>query len=265
MNAIKTFSALLLLSACTYGCADGSKTGTDQRSANTETDVAKNLPGRKKSARPVTRDEVLTPRGGDESAEPADYSATESAFRLYGVEPGDGVLPASATIAEVGVWQTRNYKVGDSIGRGLVVTKIDESGVTLHGARADVTMAIGADVDLRVIRHDHDVAAQPLGRHRFVVNPLAARAALETAPARPAAEEVTLYEMSMLKLGAVDPAGLWAAADFREGDLISAVDGAAPTLDAIETGLTDDRALLEVTVYRGGVDLQRRYETDPAR
>ena len=95
--------------------------------------------------------------------------------------------------------------------------------------------------------------------------PAAARAALETAPAQPTTEAVTVYDKPMLKLGPVAPNGLWAAADFREGDLIAAVDGEAPSLDAIQTGLTDGRMKLDVLVYRGGVDFKRSYEVDPAR
>lgn len=271
MNTIKTLSALLFLSACTAACADGSKTSTEHRSS-TETDTAtatsKNLPGRTPSKAPVTPDEVISFRGGESPTDTSDYGATDSAFRVYGIEAGDGTLAASATIAEVGVWTTRTFKVGDNIGRGLVVSKIDDSGVTLHGAHADVTMTVGVDTILRVIRHDHDVVAQPLGRHRFILSTVAAKAALETVPARPAAEAVTLYEKPMLKLGDVAPNGLWASADFRKGDLIALVDGKPAddhTLDALETALTDGRAKVSVTIYRGGVDLNRSYEADPAR
>jgi hypothetical protein len=263
MKTIHALSALLFLSACASGCADGSKTaGTSDQTSST-TDTSKTLPsGPTKSATPVTPDEVIDPRGGARSANTSDYGATDGTYRLYGVD-GD-----RATIAELGTWITRQYEVGDAFGRGLVVSKIDASGVTLHGAHADVRMAIGADTDLRVIRHDLDVVAQPLGRHRFNLSTPAAKAALDTNPARPSAETVSLYDQSMQKLGAIPAHGLWSAADFREGDLIATIDGkpaAADALVRIETGLTDGRKELDVTIYRGGVAFNRRYEVDAVR
>lgn len=266
MKTIKTLSALFLLSTFAVGCADGSKTSTSEQ---TVAETERTLPGRKPSATPVTADEIISFKEGNKSTtDTTEYAATDSAFRVYGIEAGDGTVPASATITEVGLWTTRTYRVGDAIGRGFVVSKIEESGVTLHGAQADVKMPVAVDTNLRVIRHEHDVVAQPLGKHRFLLDAVAARGALETAPARPAAEAVTLYEKPMLKLGDVAPNGLWASADFRKGDLIALVDGKPAdehSLDAIETALTDGRAKVAITIYRGGVDFNRTYESDPAR
>jgi hypothetical protein len=263
MNTLKTLSALLLLSACTAGCADGTKSAGTAEQSSTSTDTSKALPsGPTKSATPVTADELLDPRGGERSADTSEYGATDGTYRLYGVD-GD-----RATIAELGTWTTRQYEVGDSFGRGLVVAKIGADGVTLHGAHADVTMAVGADVNLRVIRHELDVVAQPLGKHRFRLSTPAAQAALDTNRARPSVEAVTLYDQPMEKLGAVPASGLWAATDFRAGDLIATVDGKpadADVLSAIETGLTDGRRKLDVTIYRGGVAFHRSYEVDAVR
>lgn len=269
MNAIKTISALCLLSACTAGCAEGSKSdrGDTADQSSSSTDTSKTLPaGPTKSTTPVTPDEVIEFRGGERSTDTSDYAATDGKYRLYGVDgpPGAEV----ATIAELGTWTTRQYKVGDAFGRGLVVAKIDIAGVVLHGARIDVAMAIGADTDLRVIRHDLDVVAQPLGKHRFALSVPAARAALETNPARPAAEQVELYDQSMRKLGSIPERGLWAKADFREGDLLATLDGEPVGDDALaelETALTDGRPKVDVTIYRGGVALHRRYEVDAVR
>ncbi len=73
------------------------------------------------------------------------------------------------------------------------------------------------------------------------------------------------YDTPVLKLGPLEPGGLFAAADFREGDLIAAVEGApagSETIAAIVTGLTDGRSRLDVKVYRGGVPLDRSFRTD---
>ena len=261
---LKSISALFLLSACTTGCAEGTKdkAGTsDQPSTSTET--SKTVPsGPTKSATPVTPDEILIIRGSERAVkDTAEYGATDGTYRLYGVD-GD-----RATIAEIGTWTTRQYKVGDAFGRGLVVSAITESGVTLHGAHADVTLTPGVDADLRVIRHDLDVVAQPLGKHRFNLSRNAAKAALDTNPARPATEKVDLYDQSMLKLGAIPADGLWAKADFLEGDLVATVTGVGAmddALAAIETALTTD-AKLDLTLYRGGFAFNRRYEVDAVR
>lgn len=261
MNTMNKLAALLLLSACTVGCADGSKSvgSGDQASSATDrsTDTSKTLPsGPTKSTTPVTPDEVIDFRGGERSINATDYSATDGTYRLYGVD-GSNEGP-TATIAELGTWITRQYKVGDSFGRGLVISKIDDTGVTLHGAHSDVRMNVATDTDLRVIRHDLDVVAQPLGKHRFNLSTPAARAARDTNPARPSVETVDLYDQKLQKLGAIPAGGLWAAADFREGDLV--VGDSESALVQIETALTDGRANVDVTVYRGGVPFARRYE-----
>lgn len=280
VNMLKGLSALLFLSACTTmtGCADGSKNvGSTEQPSSSSTDTTKSttLPaGPTKSTTPVSPDELIDFRGDQRSTNTTDYGATEGTYRLYGV---DGVPGAqTAMIAELGTWITRPYKVGDAFGRGFVVSKIDDSGVTLHGAQADVQLTIGNDADLRVIRHDLDIVAQPLGKHRFNLSTPAAKAALDTNPARPAAEQVDLYDQTMLKLGAIPAKSLWAGADLREGDLIAQVDG-KPVVSAnvqnvredalagIETALTDGRKKLDLTIYRGGVAFQRSYEVDATR
>ncbi len=65
-------------------------------------------------------------------------------------------------------------------------------------------------------------------------------------------------------LGPVPPGSLLAEADFREGDLIAAVDGRAAgttMLDELARGLTDGRRSMTVRVYRGGVPLERSFTT----
>lgn len=267
MNRRESISALFLFSlvaSCASGCADGTRSGSSEQSSSS-TEISRTLPaGPTRSSTPVTPDEILVVRGGDRSKDTSAYGATDGTYRLYGV---DG---ERATIAELGTWTTRQYAVGDPFGRGLVVSKIDESGVTLHGAHADVRLTAGADVDLRVIRHELDVVAQPLGKHRFNLSVPAAKAAVDTNPARPTTEAVDLYDQSMQKLGAIPAKSLWAAADFREGDLLATIDGkpvgdGASALTLLEAALTDGRPKVDVTIYRGGVSFNRRYEVDAVR
>ncbi len=214
-------------------------------------------------AAPVTRDEIVDPRQGV-VLDPSDYVATEGAYRLFGVEEGEGA--PSAIIAEVKSWSTRPYREGDAIGRGLRVARIEPTKVTLQGARGDIVLEPGANVKLRVVRHRLDVVARPLGRHRFALDSAAARATWEGNRALPSFDALELFNGPVLKLGAVPPGSLLAETDFREGDLIAAVDGAPAgptTLDEIARGLTDGRPSMTVRVYRGGVPLERSFIVMP--
>ena len=144
------------------------------------------------------------------------------------------------------------------------VAKIEAARVTLHGAQGDIVLEPGSNVSLRVVRHRLDLVARPLGRHRYALDTAAARAAWDSGHRLPSYEQVELYGGPMLKLGPVPPGSLLAEADFREGDLIAAVDGravVATTLDDLARGLTDGRPSMTVRVYRGGVPLERSFTT----
>lgn len=210
---------------------------------------------------PVSTDEILDPRRGA-VIDPGEYVATEGSYRLFGIEQGEG--SPSAIIAEVRTWSTRPYREGEAIGRGLRVAKIDSDRLTLHGARGDIVLEPGSNVHLRVVRHRLDVVTKPLGRHRHAVDPAAARAAWEGDRSLPSYETAELYGGPVLKLGPVPAGSLFAGADFREGDLVAAVDGAPAgpaSLDEIVRGLTDGRPSMTVRVYRGGVPLERSFAT----
>ena len=212
---------------------------------------------------PVTQDEVIVPRQG-RTIDPAEYVATEGPYRLFGIEPGEG--RASAIIADVRTWSTRRYHEGDAIGRGMRVAKIEPSRVILHDAQRELVLEPGVNVHLRLVRHRLDVVARPLGRHRYALDTAAARAAWDSGHLLPSYEAAELYDGPVLKLGPVTPGTLLAEADFREGDLVAAVDGtpAGPTtLDEIARGLTDGRPSITVLVYRGGVPLERSFTTSP--
>lgn len=262
-------SAIVLsFAACTMGCSlePESRTTSEREPAGDR--IADNA----SVAAPVTPDEVLDPRDGTARFEPSDYFATEGPFRLFGIEAGEGDAnradpgrsTRSAIIADARGWSTRAYREGDAIGRGMRVARVDEQSVTLHGARGEVVLAAGANVQLRIVRHRLDVVAKPLGRHRYALDTNAARAAQAAQPILPSHETHELYGISMLKLGPVAQGSLFAEADFREGDLVAAVDGAAVgegTLDDIARALTDGRPSVTVRVYRGGVPMERSFAT----
>lgn len=205
---------------------------------------------------PVTPDEVLEPRDG--RVDVADYVASEGLYRLFGVERGDGTQRRTAIIADARGWSTRSYAEGDSLGRGMRVAKIDENSVTLHGPQGDVVLEPGVDVPLRVVRHRLDVVARPLGKNRFALDTAAARAAARVLPSF---ERHELYGGPVLKLGPVVPGSLFAEADFREGDLVAATEGASgeATLAEIARGLTDAGSSVTVRLYRGGVPMDRTF------
>jgi hypothetical protein len=211
-------------------------------------------------ALPVRPGEVIDPRQGV-AFDVTDYAATESPYRLFGIEPGDEQTPRSAIIAQTRGWSTRAYREGDALGRGLRVERIDPAGVTLHSASGEIFLAIATTTPLRVVRHRLDVVAQPLGKHRFALDTAAARAAL---PALPSHERHELYGAPVVKLGPVTPGTLLAEADFREGDLVAGVDGAPAsddTVPEIARALTDGRPSFAIRVYRGGVPLERLFVT----
>jgi hypothetical protein len=208
------------------------------------------------STDPVRSAEILSPRGTDE-VKPAEYIATESTFRLFGVDGTDDAR--TATIAETRRWSTRTYKLGEFFGRGLRVRAITEDSVTLEGPEQQVVLRVGVDTRVRVLRHPLDVVARPLGRHRFVLEPEAARAAVGPLPSF---ELVQLYETTMLKLGPIAPGSLLDAAGFKEGDLLSQVDSAPVserTLVDLERTLKEARPSVHVQMVRGGVPFERAY------
>lgn len=213
----------------------------------------------------VTRDEVIATRDGARF-DPAEYLATETTYRLFGVELGDGTAPKRAIVAETKGWATHVLEEGTLFGRGIRVVRIDESGVTL--ARPDgvtTTLAPGKEIALRVVRHRFDVASRALGKDRYELDTAAARAA---STAMPTSEKAELYGQPVVRLGVVPQGSLLDVAGFREGDLIASLDG-APAADAtvaeLARALTDGRPSVEVRVYRNGIGADRKYQTLAAR
>jgi hypothetical protein len=211
------------------------------------------------AALPVTPDEVLEPRDGRVDVE--NYFATETPHRVFGIELGDGTAPPQVVIANVRTWSTRSYQEGELVGRGMRIARIDERTVTFHTAHGDVVLSPGDTVKLRIVRHKLDVVARPLGKNRFALDTAAARAARDVLPSF---EQAELYGGPVLKLGEVAPGSLFAEADFREGDLVTELDGVPAnesTLAEIRRALTDGRPSVNVRIYRGGIPLDRTYTT----
>ncbi len=254
LSPLGWFLAAALLSGCSPESTPSATSTTGERPADRL--APDEYAADPVSNEPVRSSEILSPRGEDE-VKPAEYIATESTFRLFGV---DGTEDArTATIAETRRWSTRTYKRGDSFGRGLRVRTISEDAVTLEGPEQTVVLRVGVDTRVRVLRHSLDVVARPLGRHRFVLEPAAARAAVG---ALPSFELVQLYETTMLKLGPVASGSLLDAAGFKEGDLLSHLDGAPVTersLVELERTLKDARPSVHVRMVRGGVPFERAY------
>lgn len=251
MNSTKLVFLALLLAGC------NAASSSDTASSSLASKGPARSPQDKGS--PVSRDEVLTPREKSGNVNAADYAAKEDPYRLFGIEAGDGRILRGATIANARDWTTRTYREGDLIGRGMRVAKIGDGEVTLESASGDIVLHTGKDVSLRVVRHRLDVVAEPLGRNFYAVDAAAARA---TDQRLPTFEQLDLYGGPVLKLGAVEPGTLFAAADFHTSDLVAAVDGQAVTsgsLVDIQRGLTDGRARLDVRVIRAGVPTELHY------
>jgi hypothetical protein len=209
-------------------------------------------------AAPPTREEVIAPRD-DGPINADDYVASETTFRLFGIENGDSSQGRGATIANKRDWSTKTYHRGDLIGRGMRVSRIDDASVDLEAAAGTTRLDVSVDTPVRIIRHRLDVIAEPLGRNYYVVDTEAARAA---DPRLPSYQAKNVYGVPALQLGPIDEETLFYGCDFREGDLVSAVDGRpvdGGSLRAIAQGLTDGRPQLLVRVIRGGAPADRTY------
>lgn len=245
-------SCSVLAFACLASACSGSPTPHDE--PTTVNPAVSPAP----SPAPVRRSEVVNLRTNDAFVS-TDYVASETAYKLFGIEEGDGQTPRSAILAEAPGWSTRAYHEGDSLGRGLHVSQIGHDRVTLRGPSFDVVIESGASTPLRLVKHRLDVVAKPLGKHRYAVDTEAARAAPSTLPE---AESAQLYGRTLLKLGAIEAGSLFAEADLREGDLLEGVDGAPANDDALPglgRALTDGRPTFALRVYRGGAMMNRTF------
>ncbi|ACL65434.1 conserved hypothetical protein [Anaeromyxobacter dehalogenans 2CP-1] len=205
-------------------------------------------------AAPVSPAEVAALAAPEPASTPADYRARKVTLHVLGVQQ-PGTPGAFATVADVATWETRDVRVGDAIGRNLVVRAIAADGVvTAEGAR-EVRLEVGRDVAVRVVEHAFDAAATPRGAHDLDVDP-AVLARLRGAHGTGATGEVVVIDQPAVKLTAVDPRGVLAHLGLRQGDLLWRFDGqpvGPADLDRIATAVaTPGSGVHALDVTRNG-------------
>jgi len=246
---------LALVAGCNNGSSnDAAKTTPSSINGATPSPSTDNPPAT------VAPSEVIAPRGDSPTVDPTDYLASQVPYRLFGTGKGDGATGASAVIADAKTWSTRSYHVGDTVGRGLKVKAIGEHSVTLHSATADIVLNAGASsTSLRVIAHKLDLAVTSLGKMTYRLD---MKTVAKVPVVLPTVEKTTVYGETALRLGPVQPDTLLAQADFKEGDLLAGIDGAAVGDDGLEqlkNGLTLGTDTLLVKVIRDGAAYDRTY------
>lgn len=207
---------------------------------------------------PVAPSEVIAPRGDENDVDPTDYLASLVPYRLFGTHKGDGVRGPAAVIADAKTWATKTYRIGDTVGRGLVVAAVDEHTVTLRASAGSVVLSAGADKPIRFIAHKLDLAVRALGKQTYRIDLAALRQVATTVPPF---EQADIYGETALRLGPVAPDTLYAQADFQEGDLLATIDGApiGTDLERLHHALVDASGTVVVRVVRNGVPLERTY------
>lgn len=206
---------------------------------------------------PVRADQILAPR---DAASLEAYAGVDVTLRLFGVEDGDGTRPATAVFADTSTWVTRPYEAGALLGRGAVIEDVRDDRVRIRTAQGVLLVRSGEDVRLRWIRHVDDRVVRPLGRHRYVFYPRAARATPQDV-ALERLEVVELHGRQVARLPTLADGTRLAAAGFREGDLLAEVDGKVVGADAhavLDHALATD-APFQVKLIRSGVPIVLRF------
>lgn len=202
---------------------------------------------------------LVRPESGAPATEYHSRAVTLRLFGTQGTSAGEGE-GATATFADTANFATRSYQRGETLGRNLQVVAIADDRVEIvdvtSGARR--TVLAGQDVNVRIIEHDFDGAAQDQGQHQWSVkgrlmSRLAARhglGATTTVMTQPFAG------FAGLKLETVDARGVLARLGLQAGDLLLAIDGNAangPLLAGIPTRLAEAKSqVLLLTIARGG-------------
>jgi hypothetical protein len=202
---------------------------------------------------PVDAGEVRALALAEPDDPPSDYAARTVTLRVFGVQ-NPGTPDAFATVADAGTWDTRDLRVGDAIGRNLVVRAVEPAALVLAEGAREVRLPVGADVAVRVVEHAFDRAVTVREGHARAVD---ARV-LERVRARYGAgargEVVTAFGPA-LKVMEVDPRGVIGRLGFEPGDLLQAFDGApvAPgDLDRIAAAVAAGGAVHRLDVLRHG-------------
>ncbi|ABC81624.1 hypothetical protein [Anaeromyxobacter dehalogenans] len=218
--------------------------------------AAASLQARAAAARtsPVAAAEVAALAAPEPASSAADYRARTVTLHVLGVQQ-PGTPDAFATVADVATWETRDVRVGDAIGRNLLVRAIGPDGVVAADGAREVRLGVGRDVAVRVVEHVFDAAATPRGAHDYDVDP-AALSRLRGLHGTGAAGEVVVIDQPAVKLTSVDPRGVLAHLGLREGDLLWRFDGqpvGPADLDRIATAVaTPGSGVHAVDLTRNG-------------
>lgn len=163
---------------------------------------------------------------------PADYEERAVTLRLFGTQ-GEG-SEAFATLADTATWETRNYRVGDTLGRNLKLTAVrPQAGEAGEPGEIELTesgrvrvLRAGADLSVRLVEHVFDRAALEGGQHRWSVKGrVLARVLARYGLGATETEAVTYGSLPALRLGPVRPGSVLERLGLRRGDLLLALDG----------------------------------------
>lgn len=186
----------------------------------------------------VDEAEVRSLAAPEPGASAGEYQRRAVTLRLFGTQVAEGSGEAAfATIAETDTWQTRDVRVGQTLGRNLVLTAVASEGVRLRDGARSLWVPVGGDLPASLIEHQYDRAVRDEGEHVYSVQPAVLGRLLARYGFGGAAEQVTLAEQPALRLSAVAPGGLLQRLGFAEGDLIFAVDGEPPTPAGLQPAL----------------------------
>lgn len=173
----------------------------------------------------------------------SDYFAEARTFRVFGVQPGDATHPGFVTIADTATWHARNVKVGDTMGRNIVVAALDTDRVEFRAAQQRWWVTVGQDFNLRVIQHAFDIAARDQGNHRWSVRPMLLNRVVERYGVGATGELVAWGSGEIaLRLTDVRADGALARLGFQNGDLWLSVNGRpaqASDLQGVVAALTE--------------------------
>ena len=210
---------------------------------------------------PVSPAEERTLAAREPGASSADYAARTLTLRVFGVQ-NVGTPDAFATVADTGTWATRDYRVGDTLGRNLVVRAIEGDALVLAEGGSELRLGVGSDVAVRVVEHAFDSAVSSRGGHDHEVD---ARV-LSRVRARygaGATGALVVLDGPAVKLQAVEPRGVFARLGLEEGDLLWRFDGEPvrpESLDRIADALaTEGTGPHALDVLRHGVGFTAVY------
>lgn len=193
---------------------------------------------------------LLAPEPG---AAAADYAASTSRYRLFGVQLSQVPSESSATLADISTWATRNLRVGELLGRNLQVAAITLEGLELKGVEGSQLLRPGQDVRLRVIQHRFDRTAVHRGRHQWRVDAGAVTQIRGRYGLGAQVDQVNVFSEPALRLNQLQERGLLARLGLHEGDLLFSMDGrplAPSDLEALADRVAEPGHTVRLRVYR---------------